>query len=169
MAGFEAFEPSVVVDEFARKIEALCVWGNTLLVGLSDGSLLFFEQQSGGNAVGASISTWQVTKVQKNFGKRGTAQLQALQDQPYLLSLSDEGVQLHSLPELQLVSAASRTGRAAAFSWDEGRQLLATAIKKKVITHQLDSSHTFTEMTEYAIPEAVAAISWVGSNILLGG
>jgi hypothetical protein len=50
-----------------------------------------------------------------------------------LLLLPDDGVQLHSLPELQLVSTASRTARgAAAFAWDDGRQLLATAVRKKV-------------------------------------
>ncbi|KAF6257282.1 hypothetical protein COO60DRAFT_26268 [Scenedesmus sp. NREL 46B-D3] len=170
---FEAYEPSVVVDEFARKIDSLCVWDDTLIAGLSDGSLLFFQeqQQQQGNEQGPGrvLSSWQVTRVQKSFGKRGVQQLQALENQPYLLSLSDDGVQLHSLPELQLLSAASRTARgAAAFAWDEGRQLLVTAVRKKVISHQLDSSHTFLEMTEYDLPEPASCLTWVGSNILLG-
>ncbi|WIA17457.1 hypothetical protein OEZ85_014302 [Tetradesmus obliquus] len=168
---FEAYEPSVVVDEFARKIDSLCVWEDNLIAGLSDGSLLFFQEQQQGSEQGSSrgLSSWQVTRVQKNFGKRGVQQLQALENKPYLLSLSDDGVQLHRLPELQLVSAASRTARgAAAFAWDEGRQLLATAVKKKVISHQLDIGHTFLEMTEYELPEAPCCITWVGPNILLG-
>jgi hypothetical protein len=46
---------------------------------------------------------------------------------------ADDGVQLHSLPELRLVSTASRTARgAAAFAWDDARQLLVTAWRKKV-------------------------------------
>lgn len=85
---FEAFEPGVVVDEFARKIDSLCVWNNTLIAGLSDGSLLFFEEQNAESSAGASISTWQVTRVQKSFGKRSILQLQTLEDQKYLLSLS---------------------------------------------------------------------------------
>eukprot|EP00882_Tetradesmus_deserticola_P020833 GHRQ01022517.1.p1 GENE.GHRQ01022517.1~~GHRQ01022517.1.p1 ORF type:complete len:242 (+),score=84.23 GHRQ01022517.1:280-1005(+) len=169
---FEAYEPSVVVDDFARKIDSICVWNDTLIAGLSDGSLLFFqEQQQQGSAQssGRVLSSWQVTRVQKNFGKRGIQQLQALEDQQYLLSLSDDGVQLHSLPELQLVSTASRTARGAtAFAWDDARQLLVTAVRKKVISHQLDSSHTFLEMTEYELPEPVSCLTWVGTNILLG-
>jgi hypothetical protein len=39
---------------------------------------------------------------------------------------------------------------------------------RQVISHQLDSSHTFLEMTEYELPEAPSCITWVGSNILLG-
>jgi hypothetical protein len=89
---FEAYEPSVVVDEFARKIESLCVWGDTLIAGLSDGSLLFFQEQQQGSEQGSGrvLSSWQVTRVQKNFGKRGVQQLQALENKPYLLSLSGE-------------------------------------------------------------------------------
>ena len=39
---------------------------------------------------GRVLSSWQVTRVQKNFGKRGVQQLQALENKPYLLSLSGE-------------------------------------------------------------------------------
>jgi hypothetical protein len=39
---------------------------------------------------------------------------------------------------------------------------------RQVISHQLDSSHTFLEMTEYELPEPPSCITWVGSNILLG-
>lgn len=87
-SAFEAFQPSVVVDEFARKIESLCVWEDTLVSGLSDGSLLFFNEQSSEEQGSRVVSTWQVTRVQKSFGKRSILQLQALEDQPYLLSLS---------------------------------------------------------------------------------
>lgn len=85
---FEAFEPSVVVDEFARKIDALCVWKDTLIAGLSDGSLLFFSQQSSDGSAAGDLSSWQVTRVQKNFCKRGILQLQPLENEKYLLSLS---------------------------------------------------------------------------------
>lgn len=95
MAHFEAFAPRVVVDDFARKIDALCIWGNTLIVGLSDGSLLFFNEQqqqapAGGSGGGGAtaLSTWQVTRMQKGFAKRGLAQLQTLEAQEALLSLS---------------------------------------------------------------------------------
>jgi hypothetical protein len=89
---FEAYEPSVVADEFARKIDSLCVWEDTLIAGLSDGSLLFFNEQQQGSEQGSGrvLTSWQVTRVQKNFGKRGVQQLQVLENKPYLLSLSGE-------------------------------------------------------------------------------
>jgi hypothetical protein len=87
MTRFEAFEPSVVVDEFARKINALCVWKNSLVAGLSDGNLLFFNEQRA-QVAGSEFSTWQVTRVQKHFGKRAIQQLQAVEGQSCLLSLS---------------------------------------------------------------------------------
>jgi len=88
-SSFEAFEPSVVVDDFARKIEALCVWNGTIIASLGDGSLLFFQEQAAdqGGSV-PTVSSWQVTRAQKGFTKRGAQQLQALESQPFLLSLS---------------------------------------------------------------------------------
>lgn len=89
-ASFEAFEPSVVVDDFARKIEALCVWNESIVASLGDGSLLFFQEQAAADQSGSvpTVSTWQVTRAQKGFTKRGAQQLQALESQPFLLSLS---------------------------------------------------------------------------------
>jgi hypothetical protein len=42
---FEAFTSEPVVQQFSRKIECLCSWGNVLLVGLNDGSLLVFGEE----------------------------------------------------------------------------------------------------------------------------
>lgn len=92
-ASFEAFEPSVVVDDFARKIDAICVWGEKIIASLADGSLLFFEEQPAADQQadgGPTVSTWQVTRAQKGFTKRGAQQLQTLASQPFLLSLSGE-------------------------------------------------------------------------------
>lgn len=89
MTCFEAFEPSVVVDEFARKINALCVWKDSLVAGLNDGNLLFFNEQRA-QVAGSDFSTWQVTRVQKHFAKRTIQQLQAVDGQSCLLTLSGE-------------------------------------------------------------------------------
>jgi hypothetical protein len=112
---FEAYEPSVVVDEFARKIDSICVWEDNLIAGLSDGSLLFFQEQQQGSEQGSGrvLSSWQVTRVQKNFGKRGVQQLQALDKQPYLLSLSGERQGPHST--VGFAGAAAATAVAVAY------------------------------------------------------
>lgn len=96
---FEAFEPRIVVDEFARKIESLCVWKETIIASLSDGSLLFFEEQAPAEVKDSTsaptVTTWQVTRAQKGFTKRGAQQLQALESQPFLLSLSGKQQGVH--------------------------------------------------------------------------
>lgn len=81
---FRAYDAEVVVDQFARKINALCVWGRTLLAGLADGSLLFFEEQqrqvdraagAGTGAAAQADAAWQVTRLEKGFCKKAILQL----------------------------------------------------------------------------------------------
>lgn len=103
-----------MVDDFARKIDAICVWGEKIIASLADGSLLFFEEQPAADqqADGApTVSTWQVTRAQKGFTKRGAQQLQTLASQPLLLSLSGEQQRVvgsgllrqHTTPSLAVV------------------------------------------------------------------
>lgn len=40
---FEAFRSETVLERFPCRIDALCWWHETLLVGLQDGSLLFVK------------------------------------------------------------------------------------------------------------------------------
>lgn len=40
----------MVVKDFPRKIETLCPWGDQLLAGLQEGSLLFFKRSVPGPA-----------------------------------------------------------------------------------------------------------------------
>jgi hypothetical protein len=40
----------------------------------------------------------------------------------------------------------------------------------QVLTHRLDrAAHSLQEMTEYALPDNVLAVAWVGSNMVAGG
>jgi hypothetical protein len=55
---FEAYRSEVVVEQFPRKIQSLCVWGDQVLAGLQDGSLLFFRNISGD--AGSCKGAWQV-------------------------------------------------------------------------------------------------------------
>lgn len=50
--------------------------------------------------------------------------------------LVDEGVALHTLPDLKLVSLASRSAKATAFAWSAATRQLAVANKKKVSTYR---------------------------------
>ena len=68
---FWAFETSVVLENFHKKIEVLEVIGNQLLAGLGDGSLVVLEPGKGGDG-----TQWQVSKALKSFGQRRIVQLQ---------------------------------------------------------------------------------------------
>ncbi|KIY93011.1 hypothetical protein MNEG_14951 [Monoraphidium neglectum] len=92
---FRAYDVEVVADQFARKINALCVWGRQLLAGVGDGSLLFFEEPpprpaeeasgggSGGGGGGSGAPAgpappWQVTRLEKGFCKKPILQLEVV-------------------------------------------------------------------------------------------
>ena len=71
---FSAYETSVVLENFHKKIEVLEVLGEQILAGLGDGSLVVLEP--GKDTDGTH---WQVTKALKNFGQRRITQLQVAQ------------------------------------------------------------------------------------------
>lgn len=83
---------------------------------------------------------------------------------------ADDGVSLHSLPDLQLQSTATRTARASCFAWDEGRQLLVTAAKKKVLhcmTHQLPTLASLKPGTPLASVTIIVVQLQRGVSLLL--
>lgn len=54
---WEAFRSSVVTDNFSKRIQALDVWGELLLAGLVDGTLVVFAPAKAPAGPGAP---WQV-------------------------------------------------------------------------------------------------------------
>ncbi|GBF95524.1 hypothetical protein Rsub_07874 [Raphidocelis subcapitata] len=159
---FAAFECDVVAEDFGKRIGALAVWRGALLAGLADGSLLFFEEppegaagpapdaQAGGGGGGGEQRRrppWQVTRAEKGFCKKAILQLEVVAAAAgaeggggggaALLCLTDDGLSLHSLPELRPLAAAPRSARATAFAWNPGRREAAVAARKKVVTYRL--------------------------------
>jgi len=65
----QAYRTEVVVKDFPRKVETLCLWGKQLLAGLQEGSLLFFKRltpgsdEENGNSTQAESLAWQVRCV----------------------------------------------------------------------------------------------------------
>ena len=57
----------------------------------------------------AAVLARQVRQALKAFGKRYLAQLLVLQPRGLLLSLGEEGVNAHRLPQFKLTAQASRT------------------------------------------------------------
>ena len=70
-ASFEAFSSGLVLQSLQKKIEAVEVWENKVLVGLSDGTLMVLEEDES-----RPESAYQVVKAVRGFGKKGVFQLQ---------------------------------------------------------------------------------------------
>ena len=157
---FRAYEPEVVAEGFGRAVGAICAYGDDLLAGLGDGSLLFFSAPTagggggagGGDAAGGGRGPWQVTRVEKGFFKKQVLHLQVVLEGasddgaagdsasdpgPALLSLTDDGAALHALPALAPLATAPRSGKAAALAWCGARRELAVASKRRVVTYRL--------------------------------
>lgn len=75
---------------------------------------------------------WQVAKAHRSIERKAVLQMAAVAARPLLLSLTDEGVSLRTLPDMSLKCLALRTKGATAFAWQESRQQLAVAVRRKV-------------------------------------
>ncbi len=71
-----------------------------MIAALADGSLLIFAKGDGAEADQAAA--WQVVRAVRGFSRKAPLALLALDKRGLLLSLTDEGVNVHSLPELNL-------------------------------------------------------------------
>jgi len=72
---------------------------------------------------------WQV-QTTKRFG-RAVLQLAVVAERDLLLCLTEEGVNLYSLPQLLLKGQAGRTCGATAFAWDDASSQLAAVNKRR--------------------------------------
>ena len=69
-------------------------------MGLADGSLIVLEPEFELHEDGP----WSIEKHIKGFGKKAISQLEPAPSFPAIFSLSYPGVQLHSLPQLELIA-----------------------------------------------------------------
>lgn len=180
---FAAYAPEIVAEPLQRRVECLCTWKGRVLVGLGDGTLLFYGRHPAGDAEGDSLSqacssrqgshegapsaqratstasghttprttdstaagtsaslfdatppaspktqqpaAWQVLRVAKGFGHKTLTHLFAAHSRNLLISVTDKGIHLHTLPELQLKFQATGTKSCAALAWDDASGVLA--------------------------------------------
>ena len=172
-SAFEAYRVETVVDNFGRRIDSLCVWNENVLCGLQDGSLLFFkaDEDSVHGKVqssnrGQSPLKWQVVRVQRMFGKKSIKQLQIISTRSLLLSLTDEGVNLHTLPELLLKCQALRSKGGTCFAYEDEQSLLAVAVKRKIILFQL-SGLDFIETSELSLTDYTFRMLWSAGSLFV--
>ena len=159
---FEAFTATTVLSNFQKQVLCLETVHNRLYVGLGDGSLLVLSDP--GNQQHSSDSQWQVVQAHKAFGKKFVSQLLSIKQSALLLSLSEDGVNLHTIPQLKLTCQASRTRSAARFAWSESSSMLCVAVKRKLAIYRYDGKD-FVDPKEHTLPEAPQALQWCGDAV----
>lgn len=68
---FQAFISQTVLDSFQKKIEVVEAWGQKVMAGLSDGSLVVLQPNEEDEA-----GPWQVIQAIKPFSKKSVVQMQ---------------------------------------------------------------------------------------------
>ncbi len=162
---YEAFIPTVVLSNFPKQILSLEYIGERLFVGLGDGSLVVLAKPD--QTQGTSNSSWQVVQAHKTFGRKYVRQLLAIKQSTLLLSLSEDGVNLYTIPQLKLTCQANRTRAASRFAWSEERSMICVAVKRKVMQFHYDGRE-FVELREYSAPDVPQALHWSGDAICIG-
>lgn len=157
-----AFSLTPVLTNFQKQILCVETVGSRLYVGLGDGSLVILTSTN------ADIdSHWQVVQAHKAFGKKYITQLQAIKQSALLLSLSEDGVNLHTIPQLKLTCQASRTRSATSFAWNGASSMLCVAIKKKLHIYHY-SGKDFVDPKEYSLTDVVQTLHWCGEAVAVG-
>ena len=164
-SGYEAFKPTTVLSNFPKQILSLEHIDDRLFAGLGDGSLVILArpEQTQDN----SNSSWQVVQAHKTFGRKYVSQLLAIKQSTLLLSLSEDGVNLYTIPQLKLTCQANRTRSASRFAWSEERSMICVAVKRKVMQFHYDGRE-FVELKEYSAPDVPQALHWCGDAICIG-
>lgn len=182
--GVQAFQASTVVAPF-KAVECVEAYNDTILAGLGDGTLISFVQSQSTTAHNAPPQPWEVAQVIKGFGKAYLRQMQVIagRGQPHarLLSLCEEGVNVHRLPECTLQCQADRTRLATRYSRCSPRlcALLAPQIcmgcrhfhagGRRQTPHRhvhLDGSD-LVALREFALADIPVDIAWCGANICI--
>ncbi|KAL0024599.1 hypothetical protein WJX77_001647 [Trebouxia sp. C0004] len=131
---------------------------------MGDGSLVVLakpEQTQDNN------SSWQVVQAHKTFGRKYVSQLQAIKQSTLLLSLSEDGVNLYTIPQLKLTCQANSTRSASRFAWSEDKSMVCVAVKRKVMQFHYDG-RDFVELKAYSAPDTPQALHWIGDAICIG-
>lgn len=98
-SGPDTFTLSIITEEVPEKIECIGVWEDKVLAGLYDGSVVLYEPEFEEQTVGP----WRLVRHAKGIGKKSLTQMDVSKSIPAILTLSDEGVKFHQLPNFELI------------------------------------------------------------------
>jgi hypothetical protein len=107
--------------------------------------------------------------MQQAAGRHPTApaRAQAWPERALLLCLCEDGVSAHRLPSLALACQAARTRGAGRFALDAPRDMLAVALKRRLLLLHFNGNE-FAEAKELGLPDAALALGWCGGSVCLG-
>ncbi|GAX76818.1 hypothetical protein CEUSTIGMA_g4264.t1 [Chlamydomonas eustigma] len=167
---FEAYRVEPVIDGLGRRIEAIHTWDEHLLVALSDGGVLLLQQKLEGSVVDDKAKpVWQVVKAHRSVDKRPLKQIEPLIGaKSMLLGLSEEGINLYALPTMLLKFQALGTRGASCFAWNQSCNLLAVAVRRRLLFFSLSGSDLLPK-GESALPEPALTMIWAGRRSLFVG
>lgn len=157
-----AFSLAPVLTNFQKQILCLGFVSNRLYVGLADGILVVLT-----STAAQTDSQWQVVQAHKAFGRKYVNQLQGIKQAALLLSLSEDGVNLHTIPQLNLTCQASRTRSASSFAWNEASSMLCVAVKKKLHVYHYNGKD-FVEPKEHVLADTAQTLHWCGEAVAVG-
>ncbi|GLI62985.1 hypothetical protein VaNZ11_005842 [Volvox africanus] len=162
---YEAFRVQSIIETLPgnQRVESLCPWNGYLLVGLQDGTIVQFSGQQDEGA-------WQVVRGHRSLERKAVVQMAAVQlaKRPLLLTLTEDGVNLLTLPDMKLKFQPMGSRGASMFAWSEESQLLAVAVRRKVILYHLHGSDLL-DSGERTAPDLVSTMVWVSGGVLLLG
>eukprot|EP00284_Hemiselmis_tepida_P004556 CAMPEP_0174941878 /NCGR_PEP_ID=MMETSP1355-20121228/72881_1 /TAXON_ID=464990 /ORGANISM="Hemiselmis tepida, Strain CCMP443" /LENGTH=365 /DNA_ID=CAMNT_0016189017 /DNA_START=78 /DNA_END=1172 /DNA_ORIENTATION=+ len=119
-----------------------------------------------------------VLETRKGFCKKAILQLQAVESLRCVVSLTADGVQINSLPTLDMTAQLLKTRGSHAFALrteGEGAEagallpqpVLCCAGKKKLMLYRW-GGQGFDEWKEMALPDTPACMAWCGDSLCVG-
>ncbi|GIL77647.1 hypothetical protein Vretifemale_7143 [Volvox reticuliferus] len=111
-----------------------------------------------------------VVRGHRSLERKAVVQMAAVQlaKRPLLLTLTEDGVNLLTLPDMKLKFQPMGSRGASMFAWSEENQLLAVAVRRKVILYHLHGSDLL-DSGERTAPDLVSTMVWVSAGVLLLG
>lgn len=91
----------------------------------------------------------------------------AFEDRELLFALTNEGVNMYSLPQLKLKGQAPRTAGTLCFSWDSSRNLLAVASKRRVLIFKYDLDLLLEREISHSMVSPPICLCICGDSIFL--
>jgi tetratricopeptide (TPR) repeat protein len=181
--GHIAFELFTLIENIPLKIESLAVWGDTLFVGTSEGSLLIYNiiyssgSDSGSFKDNKRQFTYTLSSSRKDFAKKPITQLCTVPELGILVSLSDGQIRLHTLSMIReidtLKNAKGQNMKGIddfALKKHRGQfSMVLTFTKKQMVIMEYSSKEsTFKFVQELLLPDIAKSINWCGDNICVG-